>query len=89
MHYCMMTNRNIVTNRCCVFLKGAMNTGPVLYVDFVAHADKVHITSYNGIEPDAAIITHHRSIRSNKTIVAKLRVFIFYRKYNRYGIINN
>jgi hypothetical protein len=35
-----------------------MDNSIVLYVDFIPNLDKIHISSYDCIEPDAAIITH-------------------------------
>jgi hypothetical protein len=62
-----------------------VNTGPVLDIHFITNTDKVHITPYHGIEPGTAIITHDhvshdRCVGGYETVIAKLRVFIFYRK---------
>ena len=86
MNNSIMTYRYIITNSCAIFLVRTMNTGAVLYIHFVAHFNKIYISSDHRIEPDTAIVTHdhitdNSSIGSNKTIVSKLGVFVFYRKY--------
>jgi hypothetical protein len=90
MHNCVMPDRNIIPNCCAAFNIGAMDTGAVLHIDFVSHSYKIHITSYNSIKPDTAVITHYYitnngSIRRNEIIVSKLGEFTFYREYYRHS----
>jgi hypothetical protein len=63
-----------------------MDAGAVLDIHFITDAYKIYISTNDRIKPDAAIITHYHiandsGIGSNKSISAKLRVFIFYGKY--------
>jgi hypothetical protein len=56
---------------------------PVLDVHLVTYADAVHISSDDGIEPNAAIvadlhITYYRSIRCDKTIFSEPGGLPFY-----------
>jgi hypothetical protein len=48
--------------------------------------DAVHIASYDGVEPDAAIVTHlyvsdNGGVRGDETIFSKTGGFAFNRKY--------
>src|SRR5687767_6047530 len=85
----MMSYRNIIPNCCAISPESTMDAGAVLHIYFIADPDKVNITPDNGIEPETAIIpgdhiTHNSGIGSNKTVIAELRMFIFYREYYRH-----
>lgn len=82
----IVTDGNIIANRCAAFLKRTMNAGAVLNVDFIPHPDKIHIAPHHSIEPDAAIIAHNHiphdgGIRRQEAIGSKLRMFALYGKY--------
>jgi len=66
-----------------------MNASTVLYVYFISDPDEIYIATYDGIEPDAAIvahdyIAHNCGIGSNEAICSELGIPIFNRKYNRH-----
>jgi hypothetical protein len=82
-----MTNRNIIANGCAKLLKCAMDHYAILHIHFVADANEIYIAPHNGIKPHAAIITHDHiayngCIRRQKTIAAKLGMFVFNWKYH-------
>jgi hypothetical protein len=54
----IVTDGNPVANLRRGLLKGAVNHCSILDVHPIANPDAVHISSYNGIVPDAAVITH-------------------------------
>jgi hypothetical protein len=81
----VMPDRNIIADRGAVFLVGAMNTGTVLHIHFIAQPDKIYIPPNDGIEPEAAIIpaghiTHDGGIGGDEIIVTELREFVINRK---------
>ena len=53
-----MTDAYIIPNGGSIFFKGAMNDGVVLYIDFIAHFNKVDISSNYCIEPNTAVVAH-------------------------------
>ena len=55
----VMTDRYIIANGGTAFFKSAVDTGPVLYIDLMAHTNKIYIAPQNCIEPDTAIVSHH------------------------------
>lgn len=74
-HYGIVPYGYIVSNGGRRFLIGAMDDGPVLHIDLVAHFDKMDIATDHGIEPNTALIAHahlahNRGIFSDKTILA-------------------
>ena len=83
----VMANGYIISNNGFCFLESGMYNRAILNIYFIAEADAVYVTSYHCTKPYAAIITHHHiandsGIGSNKTIFAKLRMFIFNRENN-------
>src|SRR5919107_544486 len=69
-----------------------MYDGSILYIYFVAYADAVNVSAYNGIEPDAAIVTHRNitynsCVRCEKAIFTKHRDLTFHRKNYRHKIV--
>jgi hypothetical protein len=75
----------MVADGCAESLVGAMNARAVLDIDLIANTDKIDITSYDRVKPDAALITHDHvtndgGIGCNETIITKLREFPFDRK---------
>jgi hypothetical protein len=63
---------------------GAMQYSSILNIDLIANPDLVHVSTNDGIEPNAAIISHYsisdnRRIGSQKTIEAETRRYAFYR----------
>jgi hypothetical protein len=69
----IVTDTALITYGGRSFLVSAMDHGTVLDVDTVSNTDAVHVTPYNGIEPEAAPvtgddITDDGGILSNKTI---------------------
>src|SRR4051794_27776290 len=86
----IMTYRNITADIGWVFLVCTMNYSSILYIYFIAHFYIMHIPTHNGIKPNAAILSHYyiaynSSIRSHKTIIAKLRMLIKKRKYSSHN----
>jgi hypothetical protein len=53
-----MSYAHIVSDAGWVFFVGTMDDSIVLYVDPVADADAIYITTHNSIEPDAAMVSH-------------------------------
>ena len=86
MHYSIVPDGNIIPDSRSAFLKSTMYAGTILYIYFITYLNEIDISSYNSVEPEAAIIagyyiTNDGGIRRNKTIAAKLRMFVFNRKY--------
>lgn len=79
----IMSDRHIVADYGLGFLERTVDHGPVLHVHFIAHPDTVYIAADDGVEPNAAIITHdHISYNSGiwgqETVGTKLGEFAFY-----------
>jgi hypothetical protein len=86
----MVADRDIVPDRSSAFLKSAMDTGAVLHIYLVPDPDKIDIATDDRIEPETAVITgnnipDNRRIRGDKTVIAKLRKFVFYGKNYSHG----
>ena len=61
-----------------------MDNSTILHIYLVAHADAVDIATDNRIKPHAAAIAHHHiayngGIGCNKTSLAPVGCFVFYR----------
>src|SRR5688572_896821 len=79
----IVTDRNIISNCCATLPECAMNNSSILYVHFVSHPDKIYISPDHGVEPGAAVITHHDithdgGIRRNETVFSKRGKFVLY-----------
>jgi hypothetical protein len=79
----IVPDRHIIAYRNARFLICSMDDHPVLDVHLITHANAVHISSDDGIEPNAAIvadlyITYYRSIRCDKTILSEPGGLPFY-----------
>src|SRR4030095_6581868 len=88
-HNGVVTNRNIISDRCTGSFECTMNARSILDIYFITYADEIHIAANHCIEPDAAVVTHDHitndsGVGSNETIFSKLRVFVFNRKYDRH-----
>jgi hypothetical protein len=56
-----------------------MNHCAILNVYFISNGDGIHISSYNGVKPNTAVVAHHYlsyngGIVGDKTILSKLWV---------------
>jgi hypothetical protein len=72
-----VANAHVVTDGGAAFLVGAVEDGPVLDINFIANADKVHIAAHHCLKPNGALVAHHDitddgSIFGQETISAKL-----------------
>jgi hypothetical protein len=61
----------------------------ILHINFIAHADGMHIAANNCLKPDTAVITHddiahNRGIFRQITVIAELRTEAAYRFYERH-----
>src|SRR5690606_22330774 len=57
-HNGIVADRDIIADLGRGFLIGAMDHGPVLYIDLVAHFDVVDIPADHGVEPDRTLVPH-------------------------------
>jgi hypothetical protein len=62
-----------------------MDHHSVLYIYFAPDPDAIDIAPHYGVEPDAGVVSYFHiaddgGIGGDKTILAKLREFAFYRK---------
>ena len=78
MNQCIMSNTHVVANNGLRFLVCGMQHSSVLYIYFISYTNAVYITSHNSVKPYTTLvahhhITHHRTIRCQVTIIAKLR----------------
>lgn len=87
----IVSNRNIIADTHTRLFISSMEDHAVLDIHPVANTDAVHIASYDGVEPDAAIVTylyvsHDGRVGCDKTIVSKVGRFAFNRKYRSHKI---
>jgi hypothetical protein len=80
----VMTDRNIIPDMDPGLLIGGMDHHAVLDIYLITDMDTAYISPYDGIEPDAAMITYlhftyNSSIRRDETTIAKARRFAFNR----------
>jgi hypothetical protein len=84
MHNGAVTDRYVITDMHTRFFISAMNDHTILYVNPVPDMDTVHVPSYHGIEPDAAVIAHRNvphdsGIWCDKTMLSEAGGFSFNR----------
>lgn len=77
MHDRVVPDGHIITDDGLCLLIRAVEYGPILYIDFIADPDTVDVAADDGIEPDAAVVSHdhiayYSGIRRYKTSCAKL-----------------
>src|SRR6266542_1014107 len=83
----IMPYGNIIANIGWIFLIRTMNHRTILHIHFIANPYIMNIAADYRIKPNAAIVAHYHitdnsSIRSYKTIIAKLRMLIKKGKYS-------
>src|SRR5690606_38184768 len=77
----------ITTDNCRGGPIRAMHHHPILYIGKTPYTDRIHVATYDGVEPDGAVFTefyiaHYRRILGYKTTVCYLRMNSFHRKDN-------
>jgi acetylornithine/N-succinyldiaminopimelate aminotransferase len=86
----VMTDRHIIPDMDPGLLIGGMDDHPVLDIYLVTDMDTANVSPYDGVEPDAAMISdfhfaYDSGIRGDETTIAKARGFAFYGQNNCHG----
>jgi hypothetical protein len=90
----IVTDAHLITNDGAGLLVCTVDHGPVLDIDHISYAYRVHVAPDNGIKPDTAVISkdyvaYNGGIWRDIAVFAELREHTLYGKnYRHFGIFS-